>query len=119
TNRGATARGRVLGRPARDRRGRARSVARGWPGGRRRGAILLGGGRGPPPAGGGRGGCGGARAGAGFPCDRIVPSRGQVRVDQLAGEVGWSRKRLWTRFRSQIRLTPQRAAPLGPLLPRR
>jgi len=44
--------------------------------------------------------------------ERIVTSRGQVRVDQLAAEVGWSRKRLWTRFRSQIGLTPKRAAQL-------
>jgi AraC-like DNA-binding protein len=47
-----------------------------------------------------------------FAWERIVASRGQVRVDQLAGEVGWSRKRLWTRFRSQIGLTPKRAAQL-------
>jgi AraC-like DNA-binding protein len=43
---------------------------------------------------------------------RIVTSRGRVRVDQLAAEVGWSRKRLWTRFRSQIGLTPKPAAQL-------
>ena len=47
-----------------------------------------------------------------FAWERIVASRGQVRVDQLAAEVGWSRKRLWTRFRSQIGLTPKRAAQL-------
>ncbi|CAL9328330.1 hypothetical protein SUDANB151_00015 [Streptomyces sp. enrichment culture] len=39
-------------------------------------------------------------------------SRGQVRVDGLASEVGWSRKRLWSRFRSQIGLTPKHAARL-------
>ena len=38
--------------------------------------------------------------------------RGRVRVDGLADEVGWSRKRLWSRFRSQIGLTPKRAAQL-------
>jgi AraC-like DNA-binding protein len=43
---------------------------------------------------------------------RIVVSRGQVRVDQLAAEVGWSRKRLWSRFHSQIGLPPKRAAKL-------
>ena len=43
---------------------------------------------------------------------RTVASRGQVRVDGLAGEVGWGRKRLWSRFRSQIGLTPKRAAQL-------
>ena len=37
---------------------------------------------------------------------------GQVRVERLAAEVGWSRKRLWSRFRSQIGLTPKRAAQL-------
>lgn len=42
----------------------------------------------------------------------MVSSRGQVRVDQLAAEVGWSRKHLWSRFRSQIGLTPKRAARL-------
>ncbi|MEV5279485.1 helix-turn-helix domain-containing protein [Streptomyces sp. NPDC052811] len=44
--------------------------------------------------------------------DRIVVSRGEVRVEDLAAEVGWSRKRLWSRFRSQIGLPPKRAATL-------
>ncbi|HLU58659.1 MAG TPA: helix-turn-helix domain-containing protein [Pseudonocardia sp.] len=43
---------------------------------------------------------------------RIVGSRGRVRVDGLAAEVGWSRKRLWARFRSQIGIAPNRAAKL-------
>ncbi|MFI6599413.1 helix-turn-helix domain-containing protein [Nonomuraea sp. NPDC050536] len=43
---------------------------------------------------------------------RIVVSRGLVRVDQLASEVGWSRKRLWSRFQSQLGLPPKRAAML-------
>ncbi|WFF07894.1 helix-turn-helix domain-containing protein [Micromonospora sp. WMMD1076] len=43
---------------------------------------------------------------------RMVAGRGQVRVERLAAEVGWSRKRLWARFRSQIGLTPKRAAQL-------
>ncbi|MEV4012325.1 helix-turn-helix domain-containing protein [Nonomuraea angiospora] len=43
---------------------------------------------------------------------RIVVSRGLVRVDGLAAEVGWSRKRLWSRFRSQIGLPPKRAVKL-------
>lgn len=42
----------------------------------------------------------------------MVTSRGLIRVDQLAGEVGWSRQRLWSRFRSQVGLTPKRAAKL-------
>jgi AraC-like DNA-binding protein len=44
--------------------------------------------------------------------DRIVGGRGRVRVDGLAGEVGWSRKRLWSRFRSQLGLPPKRAVKL-------
>jgi AraC-like DNA-binding protein len=44
--------------------------------------------------------------------NRIVVGRGQVRVDMLAAEVGWSRKRLWSRFHSQIGLPPKRAAKL-------
>lgn len=43
---------------------------------------------------------------------RIVGGRGLVRVDGLATEIGWSRKRLWSRFRSQIGLSPKRAARL-------
>ncbi|MFF4606650.1 helix-turn-helix domain-containing protein [Streptomyces sp. NPDC001339] len=43
---------------------------------------------------------------------QMVINRGQVRVEPLAAEVGWSRKRLWARFRSQIGLTPKRAAQL-------
>ncbi len=42
----------------------------------------------------------------------MVSSRGGARVERLAAEVGWSRKRLWSRFRSQIGLTPKRAAQL-------
>jgi AraC-like DNA-binding protein len=44
--------------------------------------------------------------------NRILVGRGQVRVDRLAVEVGWSRKRLWSRFHSQIGLPPKRAAKL-------
>lgn len=43
---------------------------------------------------------------------RIVVSRGLVRIEGLATEVGWSRKRLWSRFHSQIGLPPKRAAKL-------
>jgi AraC-like DNA-binding protein len=42
----------------------------------------------------------------------MMTSRGQVRVERLAAEAGWSRKRLWSRFRSQIGITPKRAAQL-------
>ena len=44
--------------------------------------------------------------------ERIVTGRGSIRVDRLADEVGWSRKRLWSRFNSQIGLPPKRAARL-------
>ncbi|WP_205413210.1 helix-turn-helix domain-containing protein [Amycolatopsis ruanii] len=43
---------------------------------------------------------------------RMVAGRGQVRVDRLAAELGWSRKRLWSRFHAQIGLPPKRAAKL-------
>jgi AraC-like DNA-binding protein len=43
---------------------------------------------------------------------RIVRGRGMIRVETLASEVGWSRKRLWSRFRSQVGLPPKRAAQL-------
>lgn len=44
--------------------------------------------------------------------DRILAGRGQVTVGELAETCGWSRKRLWARFESQIGLTPKRAAML-------
>src|SRR5215475_12856095 len=47
-----------------------------------------------------------------FAWGQMVTNQGQVRVEQLAAETGWSRKRLWSRFRSQIGLTPKRAAQL-------
>ncbi len=37
---------------------------------------------------------------------------GDIRVDRLAAELGWSRKRLWSRFQSQIGLPPKQAARL-------
>jgi len=43
---------------------------------------------------------------------QMVASRGRARVESLVAEVGWSRKRLWSRFRSQVGLTPKRAAQL-------
>lgn len=43
---------------------------------------------------------------------RIVRSHGRIRVEGLAGELGWSRKRLWSRFRSQLGVTPKKAARL-------
>jgi AraC-like DNA-binding protein len=44
---------------------------------------------------------------------RTVAGRGRIRVDRLAEEVGWSRQRLWSRFRSQLGTTPKRAARLA------
>jgi AraC-like DNA-binding protein len=48
----------------------------------------------------------------GFAWRQLAISHGQVRVERLAAEVGWSRKRLWSRFRSQIGRTPKHAARL-------
>jgi AraC-like DNA-binding protein len=47
-----------------------------------------------------------------FTWGQMVTSQGRVRVEQLAAQTGWSRKRLWSRFRSQVGLTPKRAAQL-------
>lgn len=44
--------------------------------------------------------------------ERMMTGHGRVRVERLADEVGWSRKRLWSRFRDQVGLTPKRAAQL-------
>ncbi|RDI68848.1 helix-turn-helix protein [Nocardia pseudobrasiliensis] len=43
---------------------------------------------------------------------RVIGSRGLTRVDELADEIGWSRKRLWSRFRSQLGVAPKRAVKL-------
>ncbi|PXX60235.1 helix-turn-helix protein [Nocardia tenerifensis] len=43
---------------------------------------------------------------------RMVADRGMGRIEQLAAELGWSRKRLWSRFQSQVGLSPKRAAKL-------
>lgn len=44
--------------------------------------------------------------------ERIAAARGARRVDELAAELGWSRKRLWSRFGAQIGLSPKQAATL-------
>lgn len=43
---------------------------------------------------------------------RIVGTRGSIRVERLADELGWSRKRLWSRFGAQLGLPPKRAGKL-------
>ncbi|WP_225729114.1 MULTISPECIES: AraC family transcriptional regulator [unclassified Nocardia] len=43
---------------------------------------------------------------------RIMVGRGRFRVEELAAQVGWSRQWLWSRFGTQIGLTPKRAAKL-------
>jgi AraC-like DNA-binding protein len=48
----------------------------------------------------------------GFAWAQTAAGQGQVRVEQLAVAVGWSRKRLWSRFRTQLGLSPKRAAQL-------
>jgi AraC-like DNA-binding protein len=47
-----------------------------------------------------------------FAWGQMVQNRGRVGVERLSAEVGWSRKRLWARFGSQVGLTPKRAARL-------
>ncbi|GAB2512731.1 AraC family transcriptional regulator [Nocardia heshunensis] len=43
---------------------------------------------------------------------RLVTGHGTPRIEDLAAELGWSRKRLWSRFNSQLGLPPKRAAKL-------
>jgi len=47
-----------------------------------------------------------------FAWAQLLRSRGRVRVERLAEDIGWSRKRLWTRFGAQIGLAPKHAARL-------
>ncbi|MHB1434029.1 MAG: helix-turn-helix domain-containing protein [Streptosporangiaceae bacterium] len=42
----------------------------------------------------------------------IVAGRGTFRIEHLAAELGWSRERMWSRFRAEIGLPPKRAARL-------
>ncbi|WP_152521099.1 helix-turn-helix domain-containing protein [Nocardiopsis ganjiahuensis] len=47
-----------------------------------------------------------------FAWRQVRSSQGRIRVEDLADEVGWSRKRLSARFRAQLGITPKRAARL-------
>lgn len=40
---------------------------------------------------------------------QTLKSRGRTQVTSLAGDVGWDRKRLWSRFQSQLGISPKRA----------
>ena len=44
---------------------------------------------------------------------RILAARGTIRVEELAAEVGRTRQWLWTRFRTQLGITPKRAGQLA------
>lgn len=47
-----------------------------------------------------------------FAWARMAATGGRVRIEELADELGWSRQRLWSRFRSQVGITPKHAARL-------
>ena len=42
----------------------------------------------------------------------MVRSEGRIRIERIADDIGWSRKRLWSRFGTQVGLPPKRAAQL-------
>jgi AraC-like DNA-binding protein len=44
---------------------------------------------------------------------QILDARGQLTIEHLADGTGWSRKRLWSRFKAQIGMGPKRAAMLA------
>ncbi|WP_233608805.1 helix-turn-helix domain-containing protein [Nocardia stercoris] len=44
--------------------------------------------------------------------EQLLATGGRVRVAELADTLGWSRKRLWSRFEAQLGLNPKRAAML-------
>jgi AraC-like DNA-binding protein len=49
---------------------------------------------------------------------RTLAAQGRLRVEGIADEVGWSRLRLWARFRSQLGITPKARGRAGALRPR-
>jgi AraC-like DNA-binding protein len=44
---------------------------------------------------------------------QILDARGQLTIEHLAAGTGWSRKRLWSRFRDLVGIGPKRAAMLA------
>jgi AraC-like DNA-binding protein len=44
---------------------------------------------------------------------QIIGAHGRLTVEDLTADTGWSRKRLWSRFRDQIGMGPKRAAMLA------
>ncbi|KAF0845553.1 AraC family transcriptional regulator [Nocardia caishijiensis] len=44
--------------------------------------------------------------------DRTVRAGGRVRIHTLATETGWTRQRLWSRFRTQLGVSPRHASEL-------
>lgn len=44
--------------------------------------------------------------------DQTVRTRGQLRIETIATETGWTRQRLWSHFRTRIGVSPKRASEL-------
>ncbi|WP_245665175.1 helix-turn-helix domain-containing protein [Nocardia sienata] len=44
--------------------------------------------------------------------DRTVSTKGLLRVETLAAETGWTRQRLWSRFRTHLGVSPKHASEL-------
>ncbi|WP_039825202.1 helix-turn-helix domain-containing protein [Nocardia testacea] len=44
--------------------------------------------------------------------DRTVGTKGLLRVETLAAETGWTRQRLWSRFRTHLGISPKHASEL-------
>lgn len=44
--------------------------------------------------------------------DQTIRTRGRLRIETLAAETGWTRQRLWSRFRSYFGISPKHASDL-------
>ncbi|MFE3442997.1 helix-turn-helix domain-containing protein [Nocardia sp. NPDC059180] len=44
--------------------------------------------------------------------DQTVRTRGRLRIEALAAETGWTRQRLWSRFRAHLGVSPKHASEL-------